>query len=578
MLELLVRRAEKTEPGFAQKRLRWALAFDAKGKFLEAVELGDAGKRGNRGQAFALCPEYERQFKQSGGKSEFLWDAASTVALFADDPGDEKLRTKHAHFVWLLEEAAGVVPVLAPVARTLADESQLALVRKALASAKAKSIDKTTLLIDGKFPVESSSWHAWWRKQYGEAASVTGAGPGARESAQRRLCFVTGRPAEPLMTHPKIEGLAGVGGQGMGDVLVGFDKDAFQSYNLEQSANAAVSKEAAYSYRAALNDLIRNSSRKLAGALVVHWFKDAVRAEDDPLAWLDEGAETRELVARHQAGELLRAIHDGKRPDLTDNRYYALTLSGMSGRVMVRDWMEGSFEELAANVGRWFDDLAVVHREGGRTAADPKFLAVLGSTVRELDNLTPPFVAKMWRVAARCEPIPPPALVQALARVKVDIIKDEPFGHARMGLLKAYFVRQDRMKGMEESEMKPNLNPDHPSPAYHCGRMMAVLAKLQQAALGDVGAGVVQRYYAAASAAPAMVLGRLVRGAQFHLNKLEGKGLAYWYEERMGEIMGRLSDSVPKTLTLEEQSLFALGYYQQWVDLRTKKSEDKKEA
>ena len=122
--------------------------------------------------------------------------------------------------------------------------------------------------------------------------------------------------------------------------------------------------------------------------------------------------------------------------------------------------------------------------------------------------------------------------------------------------------------------MKPYLNEEHPSPAYHCGRLMAVLAKLQEAALGDVGAGVVQRFYAAASSTPALVLGRLIRTSQFHLDKLE-PGLAHWYNDRIGSVAVRLGDRFPVTLTLEEQSLFALGYYQQWVDLRTKKSEDK---
>ena len=36
---------------------------------------------------------------------------------------------------------------------------------------------------------------------------------------------------------------------------------------------------------------------------------------------------------------------------------------------------------------------------------------------------------------------------------------------------------------------------------------MALLAAIQEVALGDVGAGVVQRYYAAASTTPALVLG-----------------------------------------------------------------------
>lgn len=110
--------------------------------------------------------------------------------------------------------------------------------------------------------------------------------------------------------------------------------------------------------------------------------------------------------------------------------------------------------------------------------------------------------------------------------------------------------------------MLPYLNEEHPNPAYHCGRLMAVYADLQRTALGDVGASVVQHYYAAASATPALIFGRLSRGSQFHLNKLE-KGLAFWYERRLAAIWARIENALPATLTLEEQSLFALGYYQQ---------------
>lgn len=120
-------------------------------------------------------------------------------------------------------------------------------------------------------------------------------------------------------------------------------------------------------------------------------------------------------------------------------------------------------------------------------------------------------------------------------------------------------------------DLQPYLNEEHPHPAYHCGRLVAVLAGLQRAALGDVGAGVVQRYYAAASSTPALVLGRLTRTSQFHISKLDG-GLAYWYESKIAGIWGRIKDVIPTTLSLEEQSLFALGYYQQIAELRVKKS------
>jgi len=120
--------------------------------------------------------------------------------------------------------------------------------------------------------------------------------------------------------------------------------------------------------------------------------------------------------------------------------------------------------------------------------------------------------------------------------------------------------------------MSTDLTDEFPHPAYQCGRLMAVLAALQRSALGDVGAGIVQRYYAAASTTPSLVIGRLIRNSQFHLNKLESRGLAYWYEERIADICSKLGQDLPRTLNLEEQSLFALGYYQQMADMRKGKT------
>ncbi|WP_221901885.1 type I-C CRISPR-associated protein Cas8c/Csd1 [Bathymodiolus platifrons methanotrophic gill symbiont] len=125
--------------------------------------------------------------------------------------------------------------------------------------------------------------------------------------------------------------------------------------------------------------------------------------------------------------------------------------------------------------------------------------------------------------------------------------------------------------------MQPNVNPQHPEAAYHCGRLLAILARLQYAALGDVGAGVIQRYYTATSQTPALLIGRLIANAKNHLNKLEG-GLGFWYEDKIAETMSALGDSIPKTLTLEKQSLFALGYYQQLAEMKKKKTDIQSET
>jgi len=566
MLELLTRYASDmglvAEPGFARKTARWAIVCDEDGRFLEVIELGDTGVKNNPGRAFPMAPELSFSELRSGSeaRSHFLIETAEVVALMFR--GNEsptvvrKAAAKHDYFLNLLRQASRAMPELGLLARTLDDPSTLARIADRLKAHKARPTDKVTFAIRDRFPVESNRWHQWWREFRAGLAQPPGK---RRRKPALAPCLATGRIVEPVRVQPKIKGLAAVGGLPTGDSLISFKQESFCSYGLTQSYNAPISEEAAAAYRAALNHLIRTTGRVLAGAMVVHWFKKRVPPQDDPLSFLEEPAEDQERTAQHRARELLEAIRKGSRPDLAGNYYYALTMSGAAGRVMVRDWMEGRFEELVRNVDGWFEHLSIVRRDGLGLASPPKFMALVRGLVRErLEEVPPPLVAKLWRAALRNEPIPRQALARAVARTRADIIEDRPLNHARMGLMKAYHLRSQ--KGGDK--MTVHLNEDHPNPAYHCGRLMAVLADLQRCALGDVGAGLVQRFFAAASATPALVLGRLVRNSQFHLNKLD-PGLARWYEQRLADILGRIKDQVPPTLTLEDQSLFALGYYHQ---------------
>ncbi len=574
MLHQLVRYAAQhhlvTEPGFAPKEVRWAITLDQSGRFLGVTSLADPEDKRSRGRLFPVCPELSQPEIKRGGSGcrHFLADSADVVALHADDPADEKLLAKHRYFTDLLRQASAAMPALAAAVAALDDAGTVAAIRDALRTGKAKPTDRVTFALLGAtplYPIESEDWHEWWRRfRRGLGREVS--------SAADVRCFATGELVQAAPTQPKIAGLTDVGGLSMGDVLASFKQESFCSYGLVQAANAPVSEEVAAAYRAALNDLIREHSRRLVNARVVHWYKDKLKdPNEDPLPWLEEDPGTEEKNAQRRARDLLESIHAGQRADLAGNSYYALTLSGASGRVMVRDWMEGSFEELVRRIGEWFDHLAVVRSDGAGLAAPPKFLAVLGSLLRpkkgavtrdELRAVPSPLETSLWRAAVRGERIPRQAHAMALARFKTDVLKGNPLSHAGVGLLKAFHVREG------DSDMTAKLNEDHPDPAYQCGRLMAMLAAVQHRALGDVGAGVVQRYYAAASATPALVLGRLTRLSQFHLDKLD-RGLARWHEGRIADTWGRIQD-LPATLSLDKQSVFALGYYHQIAHDRTR--------
>ena len=108
------------------------------------------------------------------------------------------------------------------------------------------------------------------------------------------------------------------------------------------------------------------------------------------------------------------------------------------------------------------------------------------------------------------------------------------------------------------------LDSNNRNPAYLCGRLFATLEGVQRAALGDINATITSRFFGTASSAPASVFGSLLRGSNAHLEKLrkERRGTYEALKERLEEVLQGL-DSFPRTLTLQDQGLFSLGYYHQ---------------
>lgn len=470
MLDLVLQQAGVSEPGFARKTVKWAITCTAEGRYTGVVAL-DEGK----GRGFDACPNLSQPELIGGAepRSHFLVEALPTVALYLDekleDKEREKFSAKHDWFVDLLRQAAKDAPYLEAVANLLTDAEALVRIQTDLKQAKAKFTEVAVVVVGGINPLERDDWRDWWR---GFRVSLR---PPKATGSKLMRCILTGEAIDPVATNPKIKGLAGVGGLSMGDVLAGFDKAAFQSYGLEQAENAAMSEATATAYSETLNRLVADKSIKLGNTLATYWFtgQEDIAAADEVMAWFVEPPEQTAGAAERRAHALLNSIRTGQRPDLTGSRFVSLLLSGAAGRVMVREVMQGSFEELVVHTETWFRDLSIVARDGKELAHNPKFLAVAGSLVRDLKDLPSPWLQQLWRAAISGGLIPATTLAQAVTRTRIDIIQDTPASHARMALIKAYLIRN---RG--DKNMKPHMNPDHPHPAYHCGRALALFARL----------------------------------------------------------------------------------------------------
>ena len=123
--------------------------------------------------------------------------------------------------------------------------------------------------------------------------------------------------------------------------------------------------------------------------------------------------------------------------------------------------------------------------------------------------------------------------------------------------LKVWLARHTENEKGEEKLMS-EYNPNHP---------------IQSTAMPDVGAGVIQRYFASAMQTPALVLGQLSKLSNYHLDKIDNRYVSQMLRDKLAETWKQVGDTVPAVLNLEQQSYFTLGYYQMSALLNREKAE-----
>ena len=141
----------------------------------------------------------------------------------------------------------------------------------------------------------------------------------------------------------------------------------------------------------------------------------------------------------------------------------------------------------------------------------------------------------------------------------------------RAAILKAYYLKLQEIHGREtpaipEEVLQVKLNSEATHIPYTLGRLFATLESLQQAANPGLNATILDRYFNAASATPALIFPVLLNLAQKHLKKLrrDNRGLAVYYDQEITTLCTRLGNvAFPARLNLPEQGSFQLGYYQQ---------------
>lgn len=414
-------------------------------------------------------------------------------------------------------------------------------------------------------------------------------------------CLITGTHGPIARLHKGIRGLFGA--RAAEPSLVSFDMESSRSYGKLQGANAPVSEWAAFAYGTALSWLVsRERHHVVAGDnTIVFWAEQAGPEEDLTLTLLGEalGGRGESLSGHADSGpflndeararkvkDVMEMVYQGRMPasgatefDPTV-RFYILGLWPNKARLSVRFWHVNTFGGMMENLRRHYEDLSIVHHERARAVSVPRILMELTpAKSRKRETIPNVLVGSLMRSILEGTPYPQALYALLISRIRTDSNDpDQPrverkVNYPRAAYIKAHLRRMARVHGDKKPEegLAEVLNTENKNPGYLLGRLFALLEKAQKDANPNIKATIKDRYYASASATPGVVFPVLIRSAQHHISKSD-------YGSRVDKLIEEVISDVgdfPNHLTLDQQGLFALGYYQQRAALYSKSHEEK---
>ena len=392
------------------------------------------------------------------------------------------------------------------------------------------------------------------------------------ESGTKGLCLATGERAAIARLHPPVKGV--LGAQPAGASMVSFDKDAFKSFGKKRGANAPVSERSAFAYTASLNALLERDSRRriqIGDATTVFW-AEAARGEsraadaEELFSVLLDPPPPTDAEESVKVADKLAAVAEGRpladiEPHLDDSSLFCvLGLAPNAARVSIRFWHRNTIGAFARCIAEHWSDLRL---EPVSWKTPPAVWRLLRETAAQSKarNIPPTLGGSLMRAILGGGRYPRSLLAAVVGRMRAD----KNVTGLRAAICKACLARDYRL-GFNKEDVPVALNREEASPAYRLGRLFAVYENVQRAALGQVNATIKDRYFGAASATPASVFPLLERNSASHLASLrkgDKGGLAHWFDGEIDEILAGMDTVFPRSLRIEDQGRFAIGYHHQ---------------
>lgn len=568
LLQKLAEYAERRDLppiGYKRGQVSWVIDLDMSGQLLSnpPTYLGDPESK-TRG-VIRTIPDVGN--RSSNIVANLLTDTAEYALGM---PRDTRTSQRHQAFVELVKKCAESTkePSVGAVERFL-QGFQWGMLQMPK-DREMRPEEVVAFCIDGIHPVDRDEVQEFWADEFWarvmkekedeednptqeiDERELSGAAP------KEMQCLICGKVAVPVPRHPfKIPGIPG--GKAKGNALISANFPATYSYGQSESRISPCCKKCVEAYSQAAIDLVRDDDTSIRMGPLRYIFWTREECSFSPALMLRD-------PKPEEVKELMTSVFKGRdtATQIDANRFYATAFSASGGRVAVRDWVDTTVDDAQRSLARYFILQNIVDAYGGE--GRPLSLYDLAdATIPWRNNkpdrkrLNPNVCQVLMRLAFEQDPLPMWLLFQAVKRNRAE----QGITYPRAALIKMVLLSQQ--SNIEEDFMV-KLDPENRHPAYLCGKLLAVLESVQEEAAKprQLNSTIVDRFYGTASSAPASVFGHLLRGAQAHLGKLRKEKRGYYVAlgKKLEEVQSGLS-TFPKTLTLEQQGLFSLGYWHQ---------------
>ncbi len=398
-------------------------------------------------------------------------------------------------------------------------------------------------------------------------------------STAGKICLVSGKKGNIVETTTATM----IPGSQATAKLVSFQvSSGYDSYGKSKGGNAPISEDAEFAYTTALNHLLESNSRNkfmVGSRTFVFWASkndEAGKQAEESIFNMFGFAEQEDDPNRNieQVRKVFTAIYSGEIRTTSDDTFYILGLAPNSARIAVVYWAEVPLREFAGTICRHFIDMEVVDT---RLEKKPYMsLRNILSTVTlggKVSDATPNLPDAVVKSIFQGIPYPQPLFASCIRRIRAESSdKDKSAIHiTRAAIIKAYLNRIEN-----KQKIQVMLDKDNTNQGYLCGRLFAVLDKIQEEANNQHS--IRERYMNSASSTPAAVFATILNLSNHHIENLKNEGRKIYFEKLKQEIMSKIdADGFKAQLDLQDQGRFFIGYYHQRQDFFLKNEDNNNE-